>query len=126
MDADELKARADELTAKDWTIEVTRGEDGYFASVAELPGCMTGAETWNELEDMVREVIALWLEDALEAGEPIPQPRAGRAYSGRFVVRTSPSLHRAIARQAAEEGVSMNQWIVERLAAAARVETRAS
>ncbi len=78
---------------------------------------MTAADTWDELEPAVREAIEAWLESALEHGDPIPEPRAdARSYSGRFVVRTSPSLHWAIARRAADEGISMNQWIVEQLA----------
>ena len=99
---------------------VHRGEDGYLATVVELPACMTAAESWDELDGMIEEAIAAWIESALEHGDPIPSPGSRtRSHSGRFVVRTTPSLHRAIARRAASEGVSMNQWIVEQLASVA-------
>ncbi len=69
---------------------------------------------------MVTESITAWIESALDHGDPIPSPRARlRSCSGRFVVRTTPSLHSALARRAASEGVSMNQWIVEQLAGVA-------
>ncbi|MGH8908767.1 MAG: type II toxin-antitoxin system HicB family antitoxin [Egibacteraceae bacterium] len=29
-------------------VEVHRGEDGYVATIVELPGCVTAAETWGE------------------------------------------------------------------------------
>ncbi|MFN2496285.1 MAG: type II toxin-antitoxin system HicB family antitoxin [Pseudonocardiaceae bacterium] len=51
-----------------------RGEDGYLATVVELPGCMTAAESWDELDGMIREAIAAWVESALGHGDPIPSP----------------------------------------------------
>ncbi|MGQ0778127.1 MAG: toxin-antitoxin system HicB family antitoxin [Pseudonocardiales bacterium] len=115
-----LEEQLQDLVERNWTVLVHRGEDGYLATVAELPGCATAAESWGELDGMIREAIAAWIESALEHGDPIPSPRSqARGHSGRFVVRTSPSLHGAIARRAASEGVSMNQWIVEQLAGVA-------
>lgn len=113
-----LEQQVQDMARRDWTVLVHRGEDGYLATVAELPGCATATESWSELEGMIREAIVAWIESALEHGDPIPSPRS-RGHSGRFVVRTSPSLHGAIARRAASEGVSMNQWIVEQLAGVA-------
>jgi predicted HicB family RNase H-like nuclease len=48
-------------------------------------------------------------------GNAPPTPIADRSYSGTIVVRTSPELHRRLALEAAEERVSMNQWVVQRL-----------
>lgn len=41
-------------------------EGGFWAEVPALPGCRTQGETMEELEESLREAIALWLE----AGEP--------------------------------------------------------
>ena len=49
-------------------------------------------------------------------GEPVPEPMADRAYSGKFMVRVPPEMHRALAIRAAEEGVSMNRLVSARLA----------
>jgi predicted HicB family RNase H-like nuclease len=38
-----------------------------------------------------------------------------RQYSGKFVVRTSPALHGRLVIEAAEQNVSMNQWVVQKL-----------
>jgi len=49
-------------------------------------------------------------------GEEIPQPIADRTYSGKFMVRVPPESHRALAIQAAEQGVSLNRLVSARLA----------
>jgi predicted RNase H-like HicB family nuclease len=37
-------------------------EGGYWAEVPELPGCVTEADTFEELQVNIREAIALWLD----------------------------------------------------------------
>jgi antitoxin HicB len=105
-----------------YNIEVKRSEDGgtYFARVKELPGCMTEADTFAEVEEMIRDAMAAWIEVALEEGIPIPEPRPLEEFSGRFVLRLPKSLHRDVARKAEEEGVSINQWIVTAVARSIR------
>jgi predicted HicB family RNase H-like nuclease len=45
-----------------------------------------------------------------------PESLTDRRYSGEFHVRTSPSLHSRLAVEATEQGVSLNQWVVQKLA----------
>ncbi|MCL4860179.1 MAG: type II toxin-antitoxin system HicB family antitoxin [Caldilineaceae bacterium] len=49
------------------------------------------------------------------SGEPVPGPLATRQFSGRFVVRIPPELHRQLAIEAAEAGVSLNRLASARL-----------
>ena len=101
-----------------YTIELHQEPDeGWFVRVKELPGCMSEGATAEEALAMIREAMQLWLEVALEQALPIPEPRADDDYSGRFVVRVPRSLHRQLAEQAAQEGVSLNQYISVTLAA---------
>lgn len=44
-------------------------EGGYWAEVPSLPGCLTQAETLDELKANLREAIALWLSVDDEATE---------------------------------------------------------
>ena len=44
-----------------------------------------------------------------ENGEKVPEPIAGRPYSGKFMVRVPPDVHKSLAIQAAEAGVSLNR-----------------
>ncbi len=48
-------------------------------------------------------------------GEEIPQPLSGKNYSGKFMVRVPPEVHRNLAIQAAESGVSINRLVSSRL-----------
>lgn len=38
-------------------------EGGYWAEVPDLPGCVTEADTLDELASNIREAISLYLED---------------------------------------------------------------
>jgi antitoxin HicB len=98
-----------------YTIEVIRDNDpenpGWVAKVAELSGCITQADTFEELGEMIDEAMHMWLEAALEDGIEIPVPRPEEDYSGKLVVRFPTSLHRTLALQAEREGVSLNNYI---------------
>jgi antitoxin HicB len=59
-----------------YTIEIIPDEDdgGYVARIRELPGCLTQADTWEELHEMIDDAKRLWLESALAHGDSIPEP----------------------------------------------------
>ncbi len=98
-----------------YTISIVRDGDSYVAKVAELPGCVTQAETRAEATEAIDDAMRLWLESALAQGLEIPKPRTLEDYSGRFVVRMPSSLHRRLSVGAEREGVSLNQYAVSLL-----------
>ena len=53
-----------------------------------------------------------YLDLCASRGEPPEKP-----CSGKFLVRVSPELHRAAAVAAAEVGISLNQWVADRIEA---------
>jgi antitoxin HicB len=59
-----------------------------------------------------------WIETAKAHGDPIPAPSRARrsGYSGRWVLRTSKSMHKRLAERAKAEGVSLNMLAVTLLA----------
>ncbi len=105
----------EEYLALPYTIEVTRDSaenwNGWFVKVVELPGCMTQAERFDELDDMIADAMRAWIETAIEEGMPIPAPRQQDEYSGKFLARVPKSLHRELAETAAREGVSLNAYV---------------
>lgn len=105
----------DEYLKLPYTIEVIRDEDdnylGWFARVVELPGCMTQADTFEELGEMIEDAMRAWIETALEEGQIIPEPRPKENYSGKFVVRLPKSLHRELAEAAERDVVSLNTLV---------------
>jgi len=38
-------------------------EGGYWAEVPELPGCITEADTLDELKEMLKDAISVYLAD---------------------------------------------------------------
>lgn len=120
-----MKRSVEEYLNLPYTIEVTRdtGEqsDGWFARVVELPGCMTQADSFDEIDEMVTDAMRAWIETALELGREIPEPGSDDAYSGKFVIRTPKSLHRALVEAAASDGVSLNAFVNVTLARAVGV-----
>lgn len=105
----------EEYLALPYTVEILpdQAEETpvWVARVVELPGCLTQADSFTELEGMIEDAKRLWLQTALEDGIPIPEPRQTETYSGKFVLRLPKSLHRQLVTQAEMEGVSLNQYI---------------
>ncbi len=102
----------DEYLRLPYTIEVLRddsdGQPGFVARVVELPGCITQADSFEELEGMIDAAMRAWIEVALDDGQPIPEPRPLESYSGKFMVRLPKSLHRQLADR---DGVSLNALV---------------
>jgi predicted RNase H-like HicB family nuclease len=104
--------------ATHYTYRVTwSAEDGeHVATVAEFPSLSwlapTPVEALAGLADVVRDVLA----DLAASGDPVPQPLSERSYSGRFVVRVPAEVHRRLVCEAAEQHVSLNRLVSDRLA----------
>jgi predicted HicB family RNase H-like nuclease len=76
---------------------------------------MFQADRAADLEQEFHASVDVYLEVCAEQGKQPSKP-----HSGKFVVRTSPDLHAQILRAAQAEGKSMNSWIEDILAAAAK------
>lgn len=117
--ATDVPAQVQRLMALPYTRELLPNEDGtWFARIVEFPGCITEGDTKVEALEMLDDAMADWLTAKLEDSDPIPKPMAPEAFSGKFVVRASRSLHRDLARNAEREGVSLNQYVVTKLSRA--------
>jgi len=93
-------------------------EGGYGARYPELPGCITTAESLDEIIANAEDAKRVWLEAALATGNDIPEPISDdlTEYSGQFKLRLPKSLHKALSQHAKEEGISMNQYCMYLLA----------
>lgn len=93
------------------------GTGHYFhGKILELDGCQSTGDTMEELEDNLKEAMELYIEAKLELGDPIPTPIETEDYSGKFNVRLPKSLHRLLSLEAKEEGISLNQLVLYKLA----------
>lgn len=57
-----------------YPVIFSRGNDAYNVEVPDLPGCFTFGDTLVEAIEMSRDAIAMWLCDAEDKNESIPQP----------------------------------------------------
>jgi predicted HicB family RNase H-like nuclease len=64
----------------------------------------------------LRALVAEVVDDLLASGQSVPEPLAERQYSGEFRLRIPPALHRALAIEAAEQGVSLNRLVSAKVA----------
>jgi predicted HicB family RNase H-like nuclease len=94
-----------------YTYRVTWSEDDneYVGLCAEFPGLSWLANTPEKALKGIREVVADVVSDMATNEEAIPEPIATKHFSGKFMVRVPPDIHRKLAIQAAESGVSLNR-----------------
>jgi predicted RNase H-like HicB family nuclease len=64
-------------TPKSYAYVIERAEDGfYWAYLPDLPGCVTTAESAEQVEQQLREAVDLYVAYFHERGLPPPSPQA--------------------------------------------------
>lgn len=91
-------------------------EGGYVATYPELPGCITCANTLEQVVLNALDAKKTWLEAAIADNDPIQEPETIDNYSGQFKLRMPKSLHKQLSEQSKREGISMNQYCLFLLA----------
>ena len=100
-----------------YTYRVTWSEDDneYVGLCAEFPSLSWLAKSPEVALKGIRKLVKDVVNDMERQGETVPEPIACRHYSGKFVVRVPPQVHRKLAIQAAESGVSLNRLASSKL-----------
>ena len=95
-----------------WSAE----DQEFVATCAEFPSLShlspDRAEALRGIEELVRDVVS----DMRSNGEELPTPFSERNYSGEFMTRVPGELHRRLAMEAAETGISLNRLVSFKLA----------
>ncbi len=101
-----------------YTYRVTWSEDDreYVGLCAEFPSLSWLASTPEAALRGIRSVVADAVADMQQNREPVPESLASRSFSGKFMVRVPPDVHRELALEAAEVGVSLNRLATVKLA----------
>ena len=109
-------------TSKDYLkiVEWSDEDSCFIGSAPPLVGrCCHGndeAKVYKELCKIVEEWIAIYAEDR----RPLPDPTAGRRYSGKFVVRVGADLHKLLSIRARAAGESLNAYCAKKLAGSSK------
>jgi len=91
-------------------------DGGYIAIVPDLPGCSAFGQTEEEALCEVRMAVESYLAALKADNRPIPEPSAILRASGRVTLRMPKSLHARLALESKTEGVSLNQYMLYKLA----------
>lgn len=100
-----------------YTYRVAWSEEDqeFVGSCAELPSLSWLDKSPGKALAGIRKVVADCIKDMEKSGEPLPEPIASRNFSGKFMVRVPPQLHRELALRAAETGISLNRLVTHKL-----------
>jgi len=106
------------LTDDRYTYRVTWSQEDreYAGLCAEFPSLSWLARTPEAALRGIRGLVAEVVEDLQVNGEPVPDALSSRLFSGKFMVRVPPEVHRKLTLEAAEAGVSLNRIVSARLA----------
>lgn len=94
----------------------SREDDGYIATIPELPGLSAFGENAGVATREVEQAAEAFVGAMSESGSPVPSPLGMPSFSGQFRVRIPVSMHETLVVRAAYEGVSLNTLIVSLLA----------
>ena len=83
----------------------------FYGEVINLRDAITfQGQTVDELRQTFRDSVDDYLEFCIERGEDPEKP-----YSGKFVIRVEPELHKTVAILARKGGKSINAWVRDAL-----------
>jgi predicted HicB family RNase H-like nuclease len=98
-----------------YSVSWSEEDEAFIGRVAEFSSLAAHGATLEEALREIRAAVEGVLEDLEECGESLPEPFSKRSYSGRINVRMPEYLHRQLAIEAHQQGVSLNQWINAKL-----------
>lgn len=91
------------------------GETYYRVTVPRLPGVIAYSDSIEEGMSEIEESKKAWFSSCLRRNVKIPEP-IRKKYSGKLLVRLPKSLHAQLAEEAEKENVSLNSFIISKLA----------
>ncbi len=100
-----------------YTYRVTWSEEDqeYVGLCAEFPSLSWLEKSPEKSLHGIRRLVNDRGTDLKRNKEPVPEPISTRPFSGKFVVRVPPEVHRMLAIQAAESGISINRLVSSKL-----------
>ena len=94
-----------------YTYRITWSEEDkeYVGLCVEFPSLSWLDSSPETALKGIRSLVADIIADMRKNKETLPQPLSAKHYSGKFIVRVPPEVHRQLAIEAAESGVSLNR-----------------
>lgn len=106
------KYKADKYT---YRIEWSEEDMAHIARCMEFPSLSAHGKTVGEALREIETAVAGTIEWMEEEHEQVPEPLGIKKFKGHISLRVPPEIHRQLAIRSAEEGVSINQFVLARL-----------
>jgi predicted HicB family RNase H-like nuclease len=99
-----------------YRVSWSPNDEEYVATCTEFPSLSWLAEDDIEALRGIKQVVQDVMADMAANGQPLPTPIAEQQFSGKFLVRVPPELHRRLTLKADEAKVSLNRLASLKLA----------
>ena len=99
-----------------YRIEWSEVDQCHVARCLEFPSLAAHGDTTEEALREIGYVVAESIKWMQEEGEAAPEPLGLKKFKGLLTLRIPPEKHRDLAIRCAEEGISINRFILSRLA----------
>lgn len=83
---------------------------------AEFPSLSWLSKSKEEALNGICKLVEETLKDLKTNNEEVPKPLSLKKYSGKFMVRIPPQVHRTLDLEAHEAGISLNRLVSSKLA----------
>jgi predicted HicB family RNase H-like nuclease len=91
-------------------VEWSDADGCFVGSAPPLIGqCCHGKDETKVYAELCR-IVEEWIEILASDGCELPEPLAAKKFSGKFVLRVEPALHRRLAAKALAAGESLNSY----------------
>lgn len=97
-------------------VEWSDKDDRFVGSAPPIIGPCCHGKTEAEVMAQLTPIVEEWVRVLQKDGHPLPAGTAGKKYSGQFVVRVAPELHKKASLKALARGESLNQYVAAALA----------
>jgi len=100
-----------------YTYRVTWSDEDheYVGLCAEFPSLSWLDKSPEKSLQGIRRLVKGTVLDLKKNTELVPEPISTRPFSGKFMVRVPPDIHRMLTIKAAESGVSLNRFVSSKL-----------
>ena len=98
-----------------YRVEWSEDDQTHIATCLEMPTLKAHGKTVESAVSAVKRAVNATLKWMKQENKTLPEPFSVKPFRGKLVLRTTPDVHRMIAVQAAEKGVSINQYILSRV-----------
>ena len=107
-----MKNKIDKYT---YRVEWSEEDKAHLARCLEFPSLIAHSKTPERALKEIRLVVSETIKWMAEEGEEIPEPLGLKGFKGNLTLRVSPEIHRQLAIKSAEQGISINQYILSRI-----------